>query len=79
MITCRELVEQLLDFLCDELPPECCERIRAHIGTCPPCGILVETYQITIRLTRQLPRHPLPPGLQERLRAALRECGQSQG
>ena len=79
MITCRELLEQMLDYLCDELPPECCEQCRAHIGKCPRCGILFETYQITIRLTRRLPRHPLPPGLLERLRTALREGGQSPG
>jgi anti-sigma factor RsiW len=79
MMTCRELVEQLLDFLANELPPESCERIRAHLGECPPCVVLVETYQITIRLTRRLPRAPLPAGLEERLRAALRQSGQSPG
>ncbi len=77
MMTCRELVEQLLDYVSNELPPECCERIRDHLGKCPPCVVLLETYQITIRLSRRLPRAPLPTGLQERLRTALRECGQS--
>jgi anti-sigma factor RsiW len=77
MITCRELVEQLLEFVSNELPPDCCDRIRAHLGTCPLCVVLVETYQLTIHLTRKLPRAPLPAKFQERLRAALDECGQS--
>ena len=76
MMTCRELVEQLLEFVAEELTPEDRQRFREHLCSCPPCGVLVETYQITIRLSRQLPRHPLPPRLQERLREALRQCGQ---
>jgi anti-sigma factor RsiW len=76
MMTCRELVEQLLDFVGGALTPEDRQRICEHLCTCPPCGVLVQTYQITIRLSRQLPRHPLPPRLQERLREALRQYGQ---
>ncbi len=79
MMTCRELVEHLLDFVGDELTPEQRDRISKHLCECPPCVTLVETYQITIRLSRQLPRAPLPARLQERLQQALRECGQSPG
>jgi hypothetical protein len=76
MMTCRELVEHLLDFVAEELSPEHRERICEHLCNCPPCGVLVQTYQITIRLSRQLPSHPLPPRLQERLREVLRQYGQ---
>ena len=79
MMTCRKLVEQLLEFVAEEISPEDRDRICEHLCKCPPCVALVETYQITIRLSRQLPRVPLPAGLQERLRAALRECRQSPG
>ena len=76
MMTCRELVEHLLEFVAEELSPEHRERIREHLCRCPPCEVLVETYQITIRLSRRLPRHPLPASLQAKLREALRHCGQ---
>jgi anti-sigma factor RsiW len=79
MMTCRELVEQLLDFISDELGPEHRACICEHLCSCPPCEVLVQTYRITIRLSRQLPRAPLPAGLQERLRAALRQFGQAPG
>ena len=77
MITCRELVEQLLDYVGEELGPEHRERICEHLGKCPPCVALVETYQLTIQLSRKLPRTPLPAALQARIRAALGECGPS--
>ena len=75
MMNCRELVEKLLDFLADELPPEHRDRIREHLRACPPCVAFVETYRITITLSRRLPRAPLPPDLEQRLRAALAQCG----
>jgi anti-sigma factor RsiW len=79
MMTCRELVDLLIDFVGDELTPEHRERIRAHLCDCPPCEHLVTTYRLTIRLTRQLPRVPLPMRLQERLLEALRQCGEAPG
>lgn len=71
MITCRELVEFLIDFVSNELPPEHRARVEQHLKRCPPCVTYVETYQLTIRLTRQLPCKPMPPELVQRLREVL--------
>jgi anti-sigma factor RsiW len=73
MITCRELAELLIDFVSGELPPEHRAHIERHLKGCPPCVAYVETYQITIQLTRRLPCAPLPPELEKRLRAVLEE------
>jgi anti-sigma factor RsiW len=73
MITCRQLAELLIDFVSGELTPEMSERIQRHLSLCPPCVTYVETYQLTIRLTRCLPCAPLPPELASRLRAVLEE------
>jgi anti-sigma factor RsiW len=71
MMTCRDCAELLMEFLEGELDAEQCERIRRHLEGCPPCTIYVETYQITVRLTSQLPCGPLPPEVAQRLRAVL--------
>jgi anti-sigma factor RsiW len=73
MITCRQLVELLIDFVSDELPADHRDRIEQHLQICPPCVTYIETYKLTIRLTRQLPMKPLPPQLAEHLRAILSE------
>jgi anti-sigma factor RsiW len=73
MITCRELCEVLIDFVADDLPAEQRQLIEQHLCKCPPCVAYFESYQITIKLTRQLPCAPLPPQLVERLRTALQE------
>ncbi len=69
-MTCRELVDMLLDYLDGELPPGEAERIRAHLTECPPCVCYVQTYELTIRITRLLPSAPPPAKLLERLRQA---------
>jgi anti-sigma factor RsiW len=73
MITCRELAELLVDFITGELPPDHHRRIEQHLMDCQPCETYVETYRLTIKLTRQLPCQPLPPALVEKLRKALEE------
>jgi len=70
-MTCRELAETLLEYVAGELPPEQADRIRQHLCRCPPCVSYVETYQLTMRLSRQLPPAPVPPQLLERVRTAL--------
>ncbi len=80
MITCRELVELLIDFVSGELDDDRRLRIEAHLRCCGPCEAYLETYRITIQMTRQLPPVPLPPQLVERLRAALEEnCPRKKG
>jgi anti-sigma factor RsiW len=73
MITCRELTELLMEFVSGELPPERHEHIEKHLHLCSPCMILVETYRYTITLSRNLPRQPLPPACEQRLRAAVKK------
>jgi hypothetical protein len=40
---------------------------------CPPCVTYIETYRLTIQLTRQLPPKPIPPQLAEHLRSVFAE------
>ncbi|HMF12034.1 MAG TPA: zf-HC2 domain-containing protein [Gemmataceae bacterium] len=74
-MTCRELVELLLDFLDGELPDDRRQLLETHLALCPPCLAYLETYKVTIRLTRRLPNEPPPPELLERLKAVLRQEG----
>ncbi len=78
MMTCRKLVELLVDYVSGELPAEHRELLERHLSHCPPCVTYVETYQLTIKLTRQLPPAPLPKSLHERLKAALDEIRKGQ-
>jgi hypothetical protein len=71
VITCRQLVELLIDFVAEELPVEMHRHIQEHLRGCEHCHAYLESYRATIRLTRQLPPQPPPPSLLDRLKAAL--------
>lgn len=71
-MTCREVVELLIDFVGNELPAERRRCVEEHLGCCATCHVYAQTYRATIKLTRRLPRTAqAPPHLLERLRAAL--------
>ena len=72
-MTCRELADLLGDLVAEELPADGKATAEAHLGRCPPCAALAESYRRTIQLARQLPPLPLPPALAARLDAAVRE------
>jgi len=61
MMTCKALLEQLDDLIADTLAPEARAHADEHLRACPPCLVLMQTYEITIRLTRQLSTHDAEP------------------
>jgi anti-sigma factor RsiW len=71
MITCRECIDFLIDYVSDELTPEQKAHIDHHLQFCPPCVTYIDTYKATIRLTRELPMKPVPPELIARLKEVL--------
>ncbi len=79
-VDCRQLADLLFDFVSGELSEERKSLLEEHLRRCPPCLIQVETYRVTIRLSRQLPQVAMSPEFEERLMALLaRECGGAGG
>ena len=70
-MTCRELAELLCDYVAGELDAELQETVRRHLEECGTCVHFVESYQLTIHISRRLPPAEMPPHLLERIRAAL--------
>jgi anti-sigma factor RsiW len=58
-MTCRELIEFLMDYLDGELGPEERARFDAHLAECPMCVAYLETYQQAVRLGKAV---LAPPG-----------------
>ncbi len=71
IMTCREVVEVLMAFVCGELPADHEGRVQEHLGTCADCAAYKETYELTIVVSRKLSCHALPASCEQRLRASL--------
>ncbi len=73
-MTCKELVDFMVDYLSDQLPKGQKEVFELHLSLCPPCLSFLETYRETIELGRCActnPDGPVPEAVPERLVDAI--------
>lgn len=49
-MTCREVVDFLMDYLGGDLPAAERAVFEAHLGKCPPCVAYLDMYKATVRL-----------------------------
>ncbi|MFO0809386.1 MAG: zf-HC2 domain-containing protein [Gemmataceae bacterium] len=71
-IDCGRLGELLCDFVNGELADELRQVLEAHLAACPPCVVHVETYRLTVTMTRKLQPVRIPSDVMCRLREAIR-------
>ncbi len=53
MLTCREFVEFLDDYLEGRLPEHVLAHFYEHLSACPSCVSYARTYQDTVRLAKK--------------------------
>ena len=72
-VTCAEINERLYEYVEGELEITFRVQCEVHVGECPPCKVVVESYRATITFARALPKcsKPLNPGFEAKLRAML--------
>jgi anti-sigma factor (TIGR02949 family) len=73
MLSCRDVIAQLWDYLDGELPPERMEHLAAHLAECARCYPLYRfAFAFLGAVARQRDRLPRPPrALVERLRSLV--------
>ncbi|MEO6259992.1 MAG: zf-HC2 domain-containing protein [Thermoanaerobaculia bacterium] len=63
-ITCREVIEFIIDYLDGELPSEDLRQFKRHLDVCPSCVAYLQNYEQTLRLARDSHEElDLPEGL----------------
>jgi anti-sigma factor RsiW len=73
MITCRELIEVLDDYLDGRLTPSEVDALERHLAVCEPCRAYLATYRRTRALGARAGRVEMPEEMKVRLRQFLRE------
>lgn len=83
MITCRELIDFLMDYVDDDLAREQRRRFDEHLGACPECVDYVDSYRATVDLGQKVCHQEGPPPEmpEDLVRAILdaRRAGESGG
>jgi RNA polymerase sigma-70 factor (ECF subfamily) len=70
---CPDVVALFSRFLEGEIGTVDCAAMQTHVAACTRCGAACEALKRTLALCRAEPRGVLPPGVQERVRKALRD------
>ena len=71
MLTCKDFLRELSDYLDESLEAEIRSKIEAHIAECPNCWVIADTTRKTIQIYKGMEPHPLPADVESRLMQAL--------
>jgi anti-sigma factor RsiW len=70
-MTCTEFLALLDDLIDNEVSVETRSELQTHLKGCDHCEVTLSTTRKTIEIYRSHEIYDLPPGLRERLHAAI--------
>ncbi len=71
MLTCKQFLEELSDYLDENVDPEVRAGLEKHIAECPNCYVICDTTKKTIKIYKGMDPHPIPEEVESRLLSAL--------
>lgn len=71
MLTCKDFLKEVSDFLDDKTDPALKKELEAHVNECPNCWVVLDTTKKTLRVFKGMTAQVLPEGVHSRLMAAL--------
>ena len=71
MLTCKDFLRELSDYLEESLDTEIRSKLETHIAECPNCWVIADTTRKTIQIYKGMDPQPIPPDVESRLMAAL--------
>ncbi len=73
MMTCKDLVDLLSEYVDGELDRATARRLEQHLRGCVECTAFLNTFRKTRAMTREAAEAAMPPELRARLRRFLRD------
>lgn len=71
MITCKDFLRELGDYLDESTDPALRAELEKHINECPNCWVICDTTRKTIQVYKGMDLHPLPERVHHKLMEAL--------
>ena len=71
MLTCKDFLAELSDYLDEALDAELRSKIERHITECPNCWVIADTTRKTIKIYKGMEQYPIPSDVEARLMRAL--------
>ncbi len=71
MLTCKEFLQELNEYLDDSIDAELRNKLEAHVNNCPNCFVIFDTTKRTIQVYKGMEAQTIPGEVHTRLMAAL--------
>ena len=71
MLTCKQFLQELSDYLDETVDVELRQRIEVHITQCPNCFVILDTTKRTIQVYKGVQPQALPEDVHLRLLKAV--------
>ena len=71
MLTCRDFLSELTDYLDEAVDAEVRAKLEKHITECPNCWVIADTTKKTIKIYKGMEPYAIPSDVESRLMAAL--------
>jgi anti-sigma factor RsiW len=73
LLTCKQFLEELTDYLDESLDADVREKLEKHIAECPNCWVICDTTRKTVEIYRGMDPYPIPTEMHSRLLAAIQK------
>ncbi|HXP85958.1 MAG TPA: zf-HC2 domain-containing protein [Bryobacteraceae bacterium] len=71
MLTCKQFLQELNDFLDETTDQDMKLRLQKHVNECPNCFVIVDTTRRTLEVYKGMEPQAIPENVKTRLWAAL--------
>ena len=73
MLSCREVMTELAEYLDDDVAAELRQELEAHLQQCRTCNVLYDSTRKTVRVLTESRCFELPVDLSARIMAKIRD------
>jgi len=71
LLTCKEFLSELSEFLDEQTDADIRNKLERHVTECPNCWVICDTTKKTIQVYKGMEACTIPESVHERLIAAL--------
>jgi anti-sigma factor RsiW len=71
LLTCKEFLNELSEYLDESIDALLRDKLERHIAECPNCWVIFDTTRKTIQIYKGMDLCPIPAEVEDRLMRAL--------
>ena len=75
MLSCKDLLEELGDYLDDDLSANLRRELEDHLADCRPCKVVADSARQTVKIVTGCRSFELPPKFSAKIMAKIKAAG----